>query len=316
MSEENNENLDKSKEKKSEEKELKQKNVNKNNQPKKAYYKWKYKSQKKRGSIAEDVNPEKLPKKYYEKELAKLQMELVKMQAWIKHKGMRVVVLFEGRDAAGKGGIIKRITQKLNPRICKVVALTAPTERERNQWYFQRYVPHLPASGELVLFDRSWYNRAGVEYVMGFCTQEEYDYFIRWVPYFEKMLIDDGVKLIKYWVSVSDKEQENRFLSRINDAAKRWKLSPMDLQSRARWEEYTKAKDKMFEKTGIPEAPWFIVKSNDKQRARLNCIAHLLNQIEYEDIITNQKLEIPERQKHSDYIRKPIPVENIVPEIY
>ncbi|MCB1175732.1 MAG: polyphosphate kinase 2 [Leptospiraceae bacterium] len=286
-----------------------------NNNEDKDLYRWHYQEPKKRGSIAEDVNPERLPRKFYETELERLQIELVSLQAWIKQQGLRVVVVFEGRDAAGKGGIIKRILQRLNPRVCRVVALGTPTEREKSQWYFQRYVTHLPAAGEMILLDRSWYNRAGVERVMGFCTDAEYEYFMRWVPDFERMIIAAGIKLIKYWISVSDKEQEARFQARIKDPRKQWKLSPMDLQSRARWEEYTKAKDVMLERTEIAESPWFVVKSDDKRRARLNCIAHLLEQFPYETI-PFEAMGIPDRQQHSEYIRRPIPLKNMVPEKY
>ncbi|HCC31342.1 MAG TPA: polyphosphate kinase 2, partial [Marinilabiliales bacterium] len=218
----------------------------------------------------------------YEKELAKLQIELVKLQEWIKLKQLKVVVLFEGRDAAGKGGTIKRITEPLNPRICRVVALGTPTEKEKTQWYFQRYVAHLPAGGEMVLFDRSWYNRAGVEHVMGFCTKEQYEEFLRSCPEFERMLVRSDIVLIKYWFSVSDEEQEHRFQERINDPTKRWKLSPMDLESRERWVEYSKAKDEMFKYTDIKQAPWYVVRADDKKLARLNCISHLLSIIPYE----------------------------------
>ncbi|MFG1490343.1 polyphosphate kinase 2, partial [Oceanospirillum sp. HFRX-1_2] len=224
-------------------------------------------------------NTKKIDKKFYEKELERLQVELVKLQEWVKHTGMKVVVIFEGRDAAGKGGSIKRITEALNPRVCRVAALPAPTEREKTQWYFQRYVKHLPSAGEIVLFDRSWYNRAGVERVMGFCSDEEYQEFLRSCPEFERMLVRSGITLIKYWFSVSDEEQERRFKDRINRPHKRWKLSPMDLQSRTRWVEYSKAKDAMFVHTDIPEAPWYVVDGEVKKRARLNVISHLLSLI-------------------------------------
>lgn len=256
-----------------------------------------------------------LDKKFYEKELARLQIELVKLQEWIKHKGLKVVVLFEGRDAAGKGGVIKRITESLNPRSCRVVALGTPTEREKTQWYFQRYVPHLPAAGEMVLFDRSWYNRAGVEHVMGFCTDEEYQEFMRSCPEFERMLIRSGISLIKYWFSVSDDEQERRFRDRITDPTKRWKLSPMDLTSRAKWVEYSKAKDEMFVHTDINQAPWYVVEADDKRRARLNCISHLLTQIPYEDL-TPEPIKLPPRQKDSGYLRPPISDQTFVPSAY
>jgi len=254
-------------------------------------------------------------KKTYETELARLQKELIKLQEWIRHNNLKVVVIFEGRDAAGKGGVIKRITESLNPRICRVVALPAPTEREKTQWYFQRYVAHLPAGGEMVLFDRSWYNRANVERVMGFCTDEEYAEFLRSVPEFERMLVRSGVILIKYWFSVSDKEQEKRFQSRINDPTKRWKLSPMDLNSRARWVEYSKAKDEMFAHTDIKQAPWYVVKSDNKMAARLNCIRHLLSLIPYEDL-TPEPINLPPRQSDIGYVRPPITDQTFVPEVY
>ena len=255
----------------------------------------------------------KMKKSDYEKELAKLQIELVKLQEWIKSKGLKVVVLFEGRDAAGKGGTIKRITQTLNPRICRVVALSTPTEREKTQWYFQRYTPHLPAAGEMVLFDRSWYNRAGVERVMGFCSGEEYREFMRSCPEFERMLVRSGIKLIKYWFSVSDEEQERRFQSRLLEPTKRWKLSPMDLESRARWEEYSKAKDEMFAYTDIKQAPWYVVEADDKKRARLNCMSHLLSMIPYKDL-TPEPMKLPPRQKKKGYIRPPLSDQTFVPE--
>jgi len=251
----------------------------------------------------------------YNRELTRLQVELVKLEEWVRHKGLRVVVIFEGRDAAGKGGVIKRISQSLNPRICRVVALATPTERENTQWYFQRYVPHLPAGGEMVLFDRSWYNRAGVERVMGFCTDEEYIEFMRSCPEFERMLIRSGIVLIKYWFSVSDEEQERRFQSRIRDRTKRWKLSPMDLESRVRWVEYSKAKDEMFLHTDIKQSPWWVVDADDKKRARLNCIAHLLGIIPYEDL-TPEEILLPPRQKDDGYVRPPITDQNFVPEVY
>jgi len=266
-------------------------------------------------SGAEKRRKNKLNRKFYEKELYKLQIELVKLQEWIKHEGLKVVVIFEGRDAAGKGGVIKRITQRLNPRICKVVALHTPTEREKTQWYFQRYVAHLPAAGEMVLFDRSWYNRAGVERVMGFCTEEEYQEFLRSCPEFERMLVRSGIILIKYWFSVSDEEQERRFQARITDPTKRWKLSPMDLESRARWVEYSMAKDEMFKYTDIKQAPWYVVDSDDKRRARLNCIHHLLSVIPYEDL-TPEPIVLPPRQDKIKYVRPPISDQNFVPEVY
>ena len=256
-----------------------------------------------------------IKKKFYEKELEKLQIELVKMHEWVRHEGLKVVVLFEGRDAAGKGGVIKRITQQLNPRICRVVALGTPTEREKSQWYFQRYVPHLPAAGEMVLFDRSWYNRAGVERVMGFCTEAEYQEFFRACPEFERMLVRSGTILIKYWFSVSDEEQEQRFQARINDPTKRWKLSPMDLQSRARWIEYSKAKDIMFGHTDIKQAPWYVVPADNKKRARLNCISHLLSLVPYKDL-TPKPIELPPRQSNEAYVRPPLSDQTFVPEIY
>ena len=258
---------------------------------------------------------ERLDKKFYEKELAKLQVELVKLQEWIKHEGLQVIVLFEGRDAAGKGGVIKRIMQRLNPRVCRVVALGIPTEREKSQWYFQRYVPHLPAAGEMILFDRSWYNRAGVERVMGFCTEDELREFLRSCPQFERMLIRSGIILIKYWFSVSDEEQEHRFQERINDPVKRWKLSPMDLESRRKWVDYSKAKDEMFAYTDIKQAPWWVVTADDKRRARLNCIAHLLSIIPYKDL-TPEPLELPPREGDVGYVRPPLSDQTFVPEIY
>ncbi|MBN3493932.1 polyphosphate kinase 2 [Vibrio neptunius] len=260
------------------------------------------------------MSKSKLDKKFYEKELARLQVELVKLQEWVKQEGLKVVVLFEGRDAAGKGGVIKRITEKLNPRICRIAALPTPTEKEKTQWYFQRYVAHLPAAGEMVLFDRSWYNRAGVEKVMNFCTQEQYDEFLRSCPEFERMLQRSGIILLKYWFSVSDEEQEKRFLERINTPVKRWKFSPMDLESRNRWAEYSAAKDKMFAYTDTKQCPWWVVPSDDKKRARLNCISHLLEQIEYQDI-TYPEIELPELNKEG-YIRAPIEEQTFVPEKY
>jgi polyphosphate kinase 2 len=251
----------------------------------------------------------------YFRELFRLQAELVKLQDWVVHTGHRVVILFEGRDAAGKGGVIKRIAQRLNPRVCRVAALPAPNDRERTQWYFQRYVCHLPAAGEIVLFDRSWYNRAGVERVMGFCTDAEYEEFFQTVPGFERMLARSGIQLIKYWFSISDEEQNARFLSRIHDPLKQWKLSPMDLESRRRWEEYTKAKEVMLERTHIPEAKWWVVQGVDKKKARLNCIAHLLSQIPYVEV-ERPAIALPEREYHEDYVRQPVPAEIIVPEKY
>lgn len=254
-------------------------------------------------------------RRIYFRELFRLQAELVKPQDWVVHTGHKVVILFEGRDAAGKCGVIKRITQRLNPRVCRVAALPAPNNRERTQWYFQRYVSHLPAAGEIVLFDRSWYNRAGVERVMNFCTDEQYEEFFRTVPEFERMLACSGIQVIKYWFSISDEEQHARFLGRIYDPLKQWKLSPMDLESRRRWEEYTKAKEIMLERTHIKEAPWWLVQANDKKKARLNCIHHLLSQMPYEEI-THAPISLPQRERHEDYTRNPVPSSIIVPEVY
>jgi polyphosphate kinase len=251
----------------------------------------------------------------YEKELSKLNVELVKLQYWIKHTGLRVVILFEGRDAAGKGGTIKRIVECLNPRGCRVVALGTPSDHEKTQWYFQRYVQHLPGAGEIVIFDRSWYNRAGVERVMGFCTEAEHQEFMHSCPQFERMLVRSGIIVLKYWFSVSDEEQERRFQGRIHDPVKRWKLSPMDLESRDRWVEYSKAKDEMLAHTNIPEAPWFTVEANDKKRARLNCINHLLSKIPYEDM-TPDPLALPPRKPAGDYVRPPKNEQFFVPEMY
>ncbi len=259
--------------------------------------------------------PYKIPNNLYEKELNRLQIELVKLQEWIKYEGLRVVVIFEGRDAAGKGGVIKRITQYLSPRVCPVVALGTPTERQKSQWYFQRYVPHLPAAGEMALFDRSWYNRAGVERVMGFCTEEEYEEFLRSCPEFERMLIRSGIILIKYWFSVSDEEQERRFQSRLTDPLKRWKLSPMDLESRSRWLEYSKAKDAMFAYTDIKQAPWYVVNADIKKHARLNCIRHLLSMIPYQDV-SPEHITLPTRQDNIGYVRPPIEEQTFVEEFY
>ncbi|GAP13485.1 polyphosphate kinase 2, PA0141 family [Longilinea arvoryzae] len=256
-----------------------------------------------------------LTRKAYDKELARLQIELVKMQEWVRARGLKVVIIFEGRDAAGKGGAIKRITESLNPRVCRVVALPTPTEREKTQWYFQRYTAHLPAAGEMVLFDRSWYNRAGVERVMGFCSEDEYREFLRSVPEFERMLVRSGIILIKYWFSVSDKEQEKRFQARIDDPTKRWKLSPMDMQSRARWVEYSKAKDEMFAHTDIKQAPWYVVNADNKMCARLNCIRHLLSLIPYEDL-TPEPIVLPPRQPDHGYVRPPITDQTFVPQVY
>ncbi|MDP6449178.1 MAG: polyphosphate kinase 2 [Lentisphaeria bacterium] len=257
----------------------------------------------------------KLNAEHYEAELRRLQIELVKLQEWIKKEGLRVVCVFEGRDAAGKGGVIKRITEPLNPRICSVVALHTPTEREKTQWYFQRYVPHLPAAGEMVLFDRSWYNRAGVERVMGFCSDEEYWEFLRSCPSFERMLMRAGLILIKYWFSVSDDEQERRFQSRLVDPTKRWKLSPMDLESRDRWVEYSQAKDEMFAYTDIKQAPWYVVNADDKKRARLNCISHLLSTIPYKDL-TPETVKLKPRNIDKKHVRPPMEDQTFIPEIY
>ena len=269
--------------------------------------------------VAEATSPRQrttdLDRRIYFKELFRLQGELVKLQDWVVHKKLKLVVLFEGRDAAGKGGVIKRITQRLNPRVCRVAALPAPSERERTQWYFQRYVSHLPAGGEIVLFDRSWYNRAGVEKVMEFCSEDDYEEFFRTVPEFEKMLIRSGIVLIKYWFSITDDEQHLRFMMRIRDPLKQWKLSPMDMESRRRWEQYTKAKETMLERTHIPEAPWWIVEAVDKKKARLNCIHHLLSQIPYEEI-EREPVVLPERVHNPDYLRHPVPKEMIVPSVY
>jgi polyphosphate kinase len=259
--------------------------------------------------------PPRLGTKAYLRELGRLQLELIKLQEWITVTGLKVVVLFEGRDAAGKGGTIKRITERLNPRICRVVALGMPTEREQTQWYFQRYVPHLPAAGEMVLFDRSWYNRAGVERVMGFCTEEEYREFMRSVPEFERMLLRAGLILVKYWFSVSDEEQERRFQDRIANPTKRWKLSPLDLEARARWVEYSRAKDEMFRYTDTKQAPWYVVNADDKRRARLNVIRHLLGLIPYEDL-TPAAIVLPPRQTDGGYVRPPMTDQTFVPEVY
>ena len=255
----------------------------------------------------------KFPRRTYERELIRLQAELVKLKEWVRTSGLRLVIVFEGRDAAGKGGAIKRVTQYLNPRMARVVALPAPTERERTQWYFQRYVTHLPAAGEIVLFDRSWYNRAGVEHVMGFCTPDEYRRFLHQCPIFERLLVEDGVVLIKYWFSVSDEEQERRFRSRLEDPMRSWKLSPIDLESRARWVEFSQAKDEMFVHTDIPEAPWYVVEADSKRRARLNCIAHLLSIIPYEDVI-EPPFELPPRPSASKYERPPRTLFHYVPD--
>jgi len=266
-----------------------------------------------------DGSPEsdekKAARQRYFKELLRLQGELVKLQDWVVEKKLKVLVIFEGRDSAGKGGSIKRIMQRLNPRVCRTVALPAPNERERTQWYFQRYITHLPAGGEIVLFDRSWYNRAGVEKVMGFCTDDQYEQFFEDVPEFENMLIRSGIILVKYWFSITDDEQHLRFMMRINDPLKQWKLSPMDLQSRARWEMYTKAKEHMLEKTHTKSSPWWIIDGNDKKKARINCIAHLLTQIPYQEV-EHAHIELPERVHNPDYIRGPIPPEMYVPNVF
>jgi polyphosphate kinase 2 len=259
--------------------------------------------------------PPKLDRRLYEQELARLQVELVKMQYWIKHVGYRLILLFEGRDAAGKGGTIKRITEPLNPRGCKVVALGTPSDQQKTQWYFQRYVENFPSAGEIVLFDRSWYNRAGVEKVMGFCTDQQVQEFMLSCPEFERMLVRSGITLIKYWFSVSDDEQEARFRSRLDDPARRWKLSPMDLESRDRWVDFSRAKDEMFAHTNIPEAPWFTVEADDKRRARLNCIRHLLSKVPYEDM-TPEPIELPPRKSGGDYCRPPRNEQFFVPNAY
>ena len=261
------------------------------------------------------TDSEKIARHIYFNELIRLQKELIKLQDWVVATGERIVVIFEGRDSAGKGGAIKRITQRLNPRVCRVAALPAPNDREKTQWYFQRYVAHLPAAGEIVLFDRSWYNRAGVERVMGFCTDAQYEEFFESVPEFERMLVRSGIRLIKYWFSISDDEQESRFMSRIYDPLKQWKLSPMDLESRRRWEDYTKAKEVMFERTHIPEARWWVVEGDDKKKARLNCINHLLSQIPYQEI-QRDEVVLPEREHHDNYQREPIAEDMYVPNVY
>ncbi len=256
-----------------------------------------------------------MKKKVYEQELARLQVELTKMLRWVRSEGERVVVIFEGRDAAGKGGTIKRMSERLNPRSCRIVALPAPTERERTQWYFQRYVAHLPAAGEMVLFDRSWYNRAGVEYVMGFCTHDEYLEFLRSCPEFERMIVRSGIRLVKYWFSVSEEEQERRFHRRLNDPTKRWKLSPIDLESRMRWVEYSEAKDMMFAHADVEEAPWYVVESDDKRAARLNCITHLLDLIPYREVGVPE-IELLPRPAGKDYVRPPREDQRYVPEVF
>jgi polyphosphate kinase 2 len=267
------------------------------------------------GKVVTLSTEDRLDRRRYFRELLHLQGELVNLQDWVVATGHRLVILFEGRDAAGKGGVIKRITHRLNPRVCRVAALPAPNDRERTQWYFQRYVAHLPAAGEIVLFDRSWYNRAGVERVMGFCTDDQYEEFFRSVPEFEKMLVRSGIQLLKYWFSISDDEQELRFLSRIHDPLKQWKLSPMDLESRRRWEAYTRAKELMLERTHIDEAPWWIVQADQKKKARLNCIAHLLEQVPYHDI-EHPPVVLPQRERQHDYSRRPVAPGMFVPEKY
>ncbi len=265
--------------------------------------------------IYEKAHPPSLERKDYFRKLLHLQSELIKMHDWVQHSGEKIVVLFEGRDSAGKGGVIKRITQRLNPRVCRVVALPAPNDREKSQWYFQRYVPHLPAAGEIVLFDRSWYNRAGVERVMGFASEDQVEQFFEDVPEFERMLVRSGIRVVKYWFSITDEEQQMRFLMRIHDPLKQWKLSPMDLQSRVRWEDYTKAKEEMLERTNIPEAPWYIVPGNDKKRARLNCIDHLLSMIPYEQV-EHEEVVLPDRKYNPEYERSVLPPELYVPSKY
>ncbi|MBI5324946.1 MAG: polyphosphate kinase 2 [Ignavibacteriae bacterium] len=257
----------------------------------------------------------RISNEYYEHEIAKLQSELVKLQYWVKHKQLKVVLIMEGRDAAGKGGTIKRITEPLNPRGCRIVALEKPSDKERGQWYYERYIQNLPSAGEIVIFDRSWYNRAGVEHVMGFCTDEEYEEFLRSCPEFERMLVRSGIILLKYWFSVSDEEQERRLKDRVSDPAKRWKFSPMDLESWNKWVEFSKAKDTMFQYTDIKQAPWYVVESDEKKKARLNCIAHILSMISYKDV-TPEPFELPARKIHSDYIRPPKGDQNLVPEVY
>ena len=265
--------------------------------------------------MASDPDREMMDRRIYFRELFRLQRELVKLQDWVQTQKLKVVVIFEGRDSAGKGGVIKRITQRLNPRVARVAALPAPSERERTQWYFQRYVQHLPAAGEMVLFDRSWYNRAGVERVMGFCTEAEYEEFYRSAPEFERMLVRSGIILIKYWFSITDEEQEFRFNMRIHDPLKQWKLSPMDVESRRRWEDYTRAKEVMLERTHIPEAPWWVVEAVDKKKARLNCITHLLSQIPYGEI-ERPAVILPDRVRHDDYARAAVPDQMFVPSVY
>ena len=265
--------------------------------------------------IYKGERPDTLEKRTYFRNLLRLQMELIKLQDWVENTGSKVLIICEGRDGAGKGGVIKRITQRLNPRVARVVALPKPTEREMTQWYFQRYVPHLPAGGEIVLFDRSYYNRAGVERVMGFASDDQVEQFFRDVPEFERMLVRSGIVVLKYWFSISDEEQQLRFMMRIHDPMRQWKLSPMDLESRVRWEDYTKAKEEMFSRTNIPEAPWYIVEGNDKKRERLNCIEHILSQIPYSEV-DNQKIELPDRVFNPDYERRVLPDKLYVPKIY
>ena len=265
--------------------------------------------------MAEQPERETIDRRRYFKELFRLQGELIKLQEWVEEHKLKLVVLFEGRDAAGKGGVIKRIAQRMNPRVCRVVALPAPSEREKTQWYFQRYVSHLPAGGEIVLFDRSWYNRAGVERVMGFCSEDEVKEFFHSVPEFERMLVRSGIKLIKYYFSISDQVQHLRFQMRNHDPLKQWKLSRMDLESRRRWEQYTKAKEDMLEHTHIPEAPWWLVHADEKKRARLNCIGHLLSQLPYQEI-PHDPIQLPSRQHNPEYVRHPVPADLYVPEVY
>jgi polyphosphate kinase 2 len=267
------------------------------------------------GRVHQPRPSDTLGNKAYFRNLLRLQSELIKLQTWVAHAGAKIVVLFEGRDSAGKGSVIKRITQRLNPRVCRVVALPVPTQREQSQWYFQRYVAHLPAAGEMVLLDRSWYNRAGVERVMGFATPDQVEQFFKDVPEFERMLVRSGIILLKYWFSITDEEQQLRFLMRIHDPMKQWKLSPMDLQSRVRWEDYTRAKQEMLERTHTLEARWYIVEGNDKRRARLNCIDHLLKQIPYTEV-PHETIELPDRVFNPDYERRQLPAELYVPKIY
>ena len=270
-------------------------------------------SKKKKDEYGEATS-EKLPKKIYKKELERLQIQLVEMTDWAQREGARIVVVFEGRDAAGKGGVIKRIVKYVSPRVVSTVALPAPTEREQTEWYFQRYIANLPAAGEIKIFDRSWYNRAGVEKVMGFCTDAEHELFLQQAPVFERMLIDDGIILIKYWFSVSDKEQENRFEARLDDPLKQWKLSPMDLESQRRWVDYSKAKDEMFSHTDVPESPWYVIESSIKRNARINCISHLLSKVPYERI-KHERIELPDTDDEHDYLRPPRETNTYVPDV-